>query len=188
MAKGFFVQPLKTGTVTWEQSVAMCFPLNKRPVGLTRIASLKRKHVIQQIRLHNSGPTREDFKYCMEATERRDVSSRFSWKEKNSFFESRCKTLLFNFENCLTLKGPSISDFGTATRGGESAFICNLCYLKTNNNGICCYHTTSEILSATIKTLELFLAMIRQKMLENSKFIVFPVIRLKFGAGVNLRG
>ena len=55
----------------------------------------------------------------------------------------------------------------------ESTFICNLCYLKTNNNGICCYHTTSEILSANIKTLELFLALIRQKMLENSKFIVF---------------
>ena len=69
----------------------------------------------------------------------------------------------------------------------ESAFICNLCYLKTNNIGICYYHPTSEILSANIKTLELFLALIRQKMLENSKFIVFPVIRLKFGARVNLR-
>ena len=70
----------------------------------------------------------------------------------------------------------------------ESAFICNLCYLKTNNNEICCYHTTSEILSANIETLELFLAPIRQKMLENTKFIVFPVIRLKFDVRVNLRG
>ena len=70
----------------------------------------------------------------------------------------------------------------------ESAFICNLCYLKTNNNEICCYHITSEILCANIKTLELFLAPIRQKMLENTKFIVFPVIRLKFGVRVNLRG
>ena len=70
----------------------------------------------------------------------------------------------------------------------ESAFICNLCYLKTNNNEIGYYHTTSEILSANIKTLELFLAPIRQKMLENTKFIVFPVIRLKFGVRVNLRG
>ena len=126
------------------------------PVGLTRIASLKTKacDVIQRIRLYCSGPTWEEFKYCMEATERRDVSSRFSWKENNS----RCKILLFNFESFLTLKGPSLPDFGTATRGVESAFICNLCYLKTNNNEICYYHTTSEILSANIKTLELFLA------------------------------
>ena len=50
----------------------------------------------------------------------------------------------------------------------ESAFICNLCYLKTNNNEICYYHTTSEILSANSKTLESFLAPIRQKMLENA--------------------
>ena len=69
----------------------------------------------------------------------------------------------------------------------ESAFICNLCYLKTNNNEICYYHTT-EILTANIKTLELFLAPIRQTMLENTKFIVFPVIRLKFGVRENLRG
>ena len=27
--KGFFVQPAKTGTVTWEQLVAMLFPLNE---------------------------------------------------------------------------------------------------------------------------------------------------------------
>ena len=27
--KGFFLQPAKTGTVTWEQLVAMFFPLNK---------------------------------------------------------------------------------------------------------------------------------------------------------------
>ena len=67
----------------------------------------------------------------------------------------------------------------------ESTFICNLCYLKTNNIEICYYHTTSKILSANIETLELFLAPIRQKMLENSKFIVFPVIRLKFGVRVN---
>ena len=70
----------------------------------------------------------------------------------------------------------------------ESAFICSLCYLKTNNNEIRYYHTTSEILSADIKTLELFLAPIRQKMLENTKFIVFPVVLLKFGVRVNLRG
>ena len=70
----------------------------------------------------------------------------------------------------------------------ETALICNLCYLKTNNNEICNYHTTSEILSANIKTLELFLAPIRQKMPENTKFIVFPVIWLKFGVRVNLRG
>ena len=142
--------------------------------------------MIQQIRLYCSGSTREQFKYCMEAIERRDVSSRFSWKEKNSFFKSRCKTLLFNFESFLTLKGPSFSDFGL--EGVESAFICNLCYLKTNNNEICYYHITSEILCANIKTLELFLAPIRQKMLENTKFIVFPVIRLKFGVRINLRG
>ena len=120
----------------------------------------------------------------MEATERRDVSCRFSWKGKNNFFKSRCKTLLFNFESFLTLKGPSFSDYGTV----ESAFICNLCYLKTNNNEIFYYHTTSEILSANIKALELFLAPIRQKMLENTEFIVFPVIRLEFGVRVNLRG
>ena len=70
----------------------------------------------------------------------------------------------------------------------ESAFICTLCYLKTNNNEICHYHITSEILCANIKTLELFLAPIRQEMLENTKFIAFPVIRLKFGVRVNLRG
>ena len=124
----------------------------------------------------------------MEATERRDKSCRFSWKEKNRCFKSRCKTLLFNFESFLTLKGPGFSDFGTARRGVESAFICNLCCLKTSNNEICYYHTTSEILSTNIKTLELFLVPTRQKMLENNKFIVFPVIRLKFGVRVNLRG
>ena len=70
----------------------------------------------------------------------------------------------------------------------ESALTCNLCYLKTNDNEICYYHTASEILSTNIKTLELFLAPIRQKMLENTKFIVFPVIRLKFGVRANLRG
>ena len=39
-------------------------------------------------------------------------------KEKNTFFKSRCKNLLFNFEILLTLKGPGFSDFGTARRGG----------------------------------------------------------------------
>ena len=29
VAKGFFVQPPKTGTVTWEQLVPMFFPLNE---------------------------------------------------------------------------------------------------------------------------------------------------------------
>ena len=29
VAKGFFVQPAKTGTVSWEQLVAMFFPLNE---------------------------------------------------------------------------------------------------------------------------------------------------------------
>ena len=33
-------------------------------------------------------------------------------KEKNIFFKSRCKNLLFNFESFLTLKGPGFSDFG----------------------------------------------------------------------------
>ena len=27
--KGFFIEPAKTGTVTWEQLVAMFFPLNE---------------------------------------------------------------------------------------------------------------------------------------------------------------
>ena len=143
--------------------------------------------MIQQIRLYCSGPTREEFKYCMEATERRDVSCRFSWKENNSFFKSRCKTLLFNFEGFLTLKGQAFRILVQPREGVVSAFICNLCYLKTSNNEMCYYHTTSEILSANIKTLELFLAPIRQKMLENTKFIVFPVIRLKFGVRVKLR-
>ena len=133
----------------------------------------------------------------MEATEGRDVSSRFSWKEKNSFFKSKCKTLLFNFESFLTPKGPSpganlrsqaFRILVWPREGVESAFICNLCYLKTNNNEIFHYHTTSHILSVNMKILVLFLALIRQKMLENTKFIVFPVIRLKFGVRVNLRG
>ena len=29
VSKGFFVQPANTGTVTWEQLVAMPFPLNE---------------------------------------------------------------------------------------------------------------------------------------------------------------
>ena len=124
----------------------------------------------------------------MEATERRDVSSRFSWKEKNSFFKSRCKTLLFNFESFLTLKGQAFRILVRPREGVESTFICNLCYLKTNNNEICYYHITSEILCANIKTLELFSTPIRQKMQENTKSIVFLVIRLKFGVRVNLRG
>ena len=67
----------------------------------------------------------------------------------------------------------------------ESSSFVTFCYLKTNNNEICYYHTSSEILSANIKTLELLLAPIRQKMLENTKFIC---LRLKFGVRVNLRG
>ena len=38
--------------------------------------------------------------------------------EKNTFFKSRCKNLLFNFESILTIKGPGLSNFGTA-RGGN---------------------------------------------------------------------
>ena len=38
-------------------------------------------------------------------------------KEKNIFFKSRCKNLLFNFESILTLKGPGFSDFGMAREG-----------------------------------------------------------------------
>ena len=108
-----------------------------------------------------------------------------AWKEKNSFFKSRCKTLLFNFESFLTLAFRSLVRPG---EGVKSASSVTFCYLKTNNNEICYYRTTSEILSVNIKTLELFLSPIRQKMLENTKFIVFPVIWLKFGVRVNLRG
>ena len=47
-------------------------------------------------------------------------------KEKNTFFKSRCKNLLFNllfnFESILTLKGPGLSNFGTA-RGGDGIFL-----------------------------------------------------------------
>ena len=41
-------------------------------------------------------------------------------KEKNIFFKSRCKNLLFNLESILTLKGPGFSDFGTARGGDEN--------------------------------------------------------------------
>ena len=108
-------------------------------------------------------------------------------KEKNIFFKCRCKNLLFNFESFLTLKEPDFSDFGTARRGGGICLHLYLCHLKTNNE-ICYYHTTSEILSSNIITLELFLTPIRQKILENTKFVVFTVIWLKFGVRVNLRG
>ena len=47
-------------------------------------------------------------------------------KEKNIFFKSSCKNLLFNFESILALKGPGFSDFGMVPgEGMESAFICN---------------------------------------------------------------
>ena len=88
-------------------------------------------------------------------------------REKNIFFKSICKNLLFNFESILTLKGPGFSDFDTAREWVESAFIRNFLFW-INNNEMCYYHTTSEILSGNIKTLELFLASIRQKMLENT--------------------
>ena len=39
-------------------------------------------------------------------------------KEKNIFFKSGCKSLLFNFESILTLKGPGFSYFNAA-RGGD---------------------------------------------------------------------
>ena len=39
-------------------------------------------------------------------------------KEKNTFFKSRCKNLLFNFQSILTIKGPGLSNFGTG-RGGD---------------------------------------------------------------------
>ena len=47
------------------------------------------------------------------------------------------------------------------------------------------YDDLQKVLS---KTLELILAPIRQRMLQNTKFVVFPVIWLKFGVRVNLRG
>ena len=109
-------------------------------------------------------------------------------KEKNILFKSRCKNLLFNFESFLTLKGPGFSDSGTARRWGGICLNLYLCHLKTNNNEICYYHTTSEILSGNIITFELFLTPIRQKILENTNFVVFPVIWLEFGVRVNLRG
>ena len=40
-------------------------------------------------------------------------------KEKNIFFKSRCKNLLFTFESFLTLKGPGFSDSDTTRRGGR---------------------------------------------------------------------
>ena len=84
---------------------------------LPTINRVKRpKHVIRQIRLYCNGPTREEFKYCMEAPEEGCALS--FQLEKNIFFKSRCKNLLFNFESILTLKSPGFSDFGTA-RGGD---------------------------------------------------------------------
>ena len=46
-------------------------------------------------------------------------------KEKNIFFKSRYKKLLFNFESFFTLKGPGFSDCDAAGEGVEFAFICN---------------------------------------------------------------
>ena len=45
-------------------------------------------------------------------------------KEKNIFFKSRCKNLLFNFESFLTLKGPGFQILVRPGEGVESAFIC----------------------------------------------------------------
>ena len=46
----------------------------------------------------------------------------------------------------------------------------------------------NQNLSGNIETLELLLPAIRQKMLENTKFVAFPVICLTFDVRVNLRG
>ena len=48
-------------------------------------------------------------------------------KVKNIFFKSRCKNLLFSFENILTLKAPGLA-FQILVWPGEGmefAFICN---------------------------------------------------------------
>ena len=64
-----------------------------------------------------------EFKYCMEGMGEGYVSGISAGKEKNGFFKSRCKNLLFNFKSILTLKGPDFSDYGTAGEGAEGG-IC----------------------------------------------------------------
>ena len=72
--------------------------------------------MIQQIRLYCNGPTREQI---LHGGPRRGMCIVVSdEKEKNTFFKSRCKNLLFNFESILTLKGPGLSNFGMV-RGGD---------------------------------------------------------------------
>ena len=51
VAKGFLVQPTKTGTVTWEQLVAMFFPLNELSLESLRhcFSITKTKQLIKKI-------------------------------------------------------------------------------------------------------------------------------------------
>ena len=81
------------------------------PVGLTRIVSLKTKHVIQQIRLYYTGRVQ-----ILDGGSGGGMCLVVSAGKENIFFKSRCKNLLFNFESFLTLKGSGFSDVGTARR------------------------------------------------------------------------
>ena len=79
-------------------------------LALLALQAERRKHVIQQIRLYCSGPTlRVRILHGGPGGGMCPVVS--AGKEKNIFFKSRRKNLLFNFESFLTLKGPGFSDF-----------------------------------------------------------------------------
>ena len=78
----------------------------------------------EEIRLYYNGPAREEFKYCMEGLGEGYVPAVSAGKEENNFFKSRFKSLLFNFESILTLKGPGCLGSSTAREGGGGGGIC----------------------------------------------------------------
>ena len=96
----------------------MIYTITRGHVDLTRIASLKTKHVIQQIRLYCSGPAREEFKYCMEAPEEGCVLS-FQLQKKRIFSSKVDVKFIVQIKTNLLfiVQGPGFSDFGTARRG-----------------------------------------------------------------------
>ena len=78
-------------------------------------------------------------------------------KEKNIFFKSRGKNLLFNFESILTLKEPGFSDFGTAPEEGmESAFICNFVIQRPITMKFAIIIPRQKFYPATLKLLNYF--------------------------------
>ena len=101
-------------------SLLLQFTKNKRPCRPYSHCKLKDESIIMilQIRLCCQWSYTGRVQILHGGHRKEGCIQSFQLERKTSFFKSRCRTLLFNFESFLTLKGASFSDFGKATRGG----------------------------------------------------------------------